>query len=268
MNTDNRASIAAKIRALLAKTTAAGCTEGEMLAALDAASRLSEKYNIGLDEASVRAEGTVLVHSSWADDTPMVPAGIQAPKRRGGRAKLLSPSAMRRMRVEFFFPRTAIWRIGAFTSTRIWREPNTQRVAILGTPADCDFALWLHDALTRFCENQATAYFIDCALDSAPCDTASFTLGICARINERLDELVRARREAPEASSTALVPATKDLMIREHMARLGITLQPGRSYTIRDERAFGSGRAAGDAASFGRPVGASASSASRPKLLS
>lgn len=49
-----RDKIAARIRALLAKTTENGATEGEALAAAEMAARLLEKYNLTVDEVQLR----------------------------------------------------------------------------------------------------------------------------------------------------------------------------------------------------------------------
>lgn len=50
-----REKIAARIRALLAKTVANGCTEDEAIAAAGKAAELLERYNMTLDEAELRA---------------------------------------------------------------------------------------------------------------------------------------------------------------------------------------------------------------------
>lgn len=49
-----REKIAARIRALLAKTVENGCTEDEAVAAADMAAKLLEKYNLTMDEVELR----------------------------------------------------------------------------------------------------------------------------------------------------------------------------------------------------------------------
>lgn len=51
----DRATLAARIRALKAKTVENGCTEAEALAAAEMLASLLEKYNMTLDEAEMRA---------------------------------------------------------------------------------------------------------------------------------------------------------------------------------------------------------------------
>lgn len=51
----DREKIAARIRALLAKTTGAGCSEAEALAAAELAAKLLAQYRLTLDEVELRA---------------------------------------------------------------------------------------------------------------------------------------------------------------------------------------------------------------------
>lgn len=53
--TENREKLAAKIRALLAKTVENGCTEDEAISAARMAASLLAKYNMTLDETELRA---------------------------------------------------------------------------------------------------------------------------------------------------------------------------------------------------------------------
>lgn len=53
--TAEREKLAARLRALRAKTVAAGCTEAEALAAAELLAKLLEQYNMTLEEAELRA---------------------------------------------------------------------------------------------------------------------------------------------------------------------------------------------------------------------
>lgn len=66
MNAD-REKIAARIRALRAKTVANGCTEAEALAAAELLAKLLAQYNMTLDEADLR-ESPFTEHSETHDD--------------------------------------------------------------------------------------------------------------------------------------------------------------------------------------------------------
>src|SRR5665213_2744386 len=50
-------SIAARVRALLAKTTDAGCSESEALAAAAKARELMDKYQLSMTETELESEG-------------------------------------------------------------------------------------------------------------------------------------------------------------------------------------------------------------------
>lgn len=65
--TPEREKIAAKIRGLRAKTTAAGCTEAEALSAAALLAKLLAQYNMTLDEAELRAS-PFDTHKATQDD--------------------------------------------------------------------------------------------------------------------------------------------------------------------------------------------------------
>ena len=59
----DRNSIIEKIKALLAKTTANGATEAEMLSALDKASAMIDAYDINDAELEVAKEEAAILHA-------------------------------------------------------------------------------------------------------------------------------------------------------------------------------------------------------------
>jgi hypothetical protein len=63
----NRNSIIEKIKALLAKTTANGCTEAEMLAALDRAAAMMDAYDITDEEVQATKEEAAMLHADPKD---------------------------------------------------------------------------------------------------------------------------------------------------------------------------------------------------------
>lgn len=78
--TPDREKIAARIRALRAKTVANGCTEAEALAAAELLAKLLDHYNMTLDEAELREEPFDLhneAHVDWVGEKLwVVAAGI------------------------------------------------------------------------------------------------------------------------------------------------------------------------------------------------
>ena len=98
-----REKICARIRALRAKTVAAGCTEEEALAAAALAARLLRDYNLTLEEAQLR-ETPFARHSERHVDA----VGRQLWKVAGAIADLVgstywtSPAGVHPVRVDFF----------------------------------------------------------------------------------------------------------------------------------------------------------------------
>jgi hypothetical protein len=81
-----------------------------------------------------------------------------------------------------------------------------------------------------------------------------FLMGACGRISARLKELTRQSQMASTGNTRALV-VVKNAGIAEAMAAAGIRLSLNRSQRVSDPAGYQAGRAAGDRASFGRPVG-------------
>ena len=63
----DRNSIIEKIKALLAKTTANGCTEAEMLSALDKAAAMMDAYDITDDELQIAKDEAAILHAEPPD---------------------------------------------------------------------------------------------------------------------------------------------------------------------------------------------------------
>ncbi len=65
---DKRKAIAARIRALRAKTVENGCTEGEALAAAELAAKLLAQYELSMDEVEMRASPFERAEQTHGDD--------------------------------------------------------------------------------------------------------------------------------------------------------------------------------------------------------
>jgi hypothetical protein len=72
----DRNSIIEKIKALLAKTTANGATEAEMLSALDKASAMMDAYDITNDDARIARDEAAMLLTDFAGN-PERPAWHQ-----------------------------------------------------------------------------------------------------------------------------------------------------------------------------------------------
>jgi hypothetical protein len=227
--TVNRESLLDKIRALLAKTTENGCTEAEALAALDKARAMIDAYEVTeADLQLTKAEAAVLRSE---------PPGSRDPHniKRG------MASAVAR-----------------FCDCKVWRGSNG--LVFCGLQSDAQFATWLLDNLTSFVQAELVKHLMGNIGDRGErrLVTASFAMGCTARISARLNALVEQSAKVAASNRRALV-VTKAGLIADTMARHGIKLGKSRSSRRQvDRSAFTAGAAAGERASFGRPVSGAA----------
>ena len=214
-----------KIRALLAKTTGAGCTEQEAFSALAKAQELMDAYDLRASDLKEPEEAITINTQQKMDRYQIRP--------------------------------TIAYGIATFLDIRAWKDkPKGKKstVAFAGPEGDVIFAYWLLDTLVNFCEVGATEYL----LTNPDVETfgyiniESFSFGCAARIRERLKEL--ASHRLPQVQSNALVVSRQGL-ISKALQDAGIHLHGGRP----DNRgiaadSFNAGRARGDSATFNRPV--------------
>jgi hypothetical protein len=227
--TIERESLLSKIRALLAKTLEAGCTEGEALAALGKAQALKDAYAVTEAELNLTKEEKAILRSE--------PPGTKDPHLI--KWQLLNA-------------------VGKFCHCECWRHAPSKgrRMVFCGLPSDAQFASWLLDALTAFVQAELFRHLVEAepGPESRREAIRAFVFGCCERISERIDELCRQSEAVASSNSRALV-VVKDAAIKTKMQELDIRVSassgccgvgPGPSY--------GAGRAAGDRATFGRPV--------------
>lgn len=223
--TTNREKLLAKVKALLSKTTQAGCTEAEAMSALNMAQAMMDAYEITEDELSdLKKEEAIVAETNTFD-----------------------PHNIRR--------NLAVW-VSRFADTKVWRDGGrtSHKLKFCGTQADVEFATWLLDSLSEFVSHQLSWWLmIHQPKEDRKFHIASFVSGCTHRINERLGELVNARSPKTD-NSRALVVIKYDL-IKKKMNELGINLSKSRNRgKVVDMKAYEAGKRAGDGASFGRPV--------------
>jgi hypothetical protein len=124
-------------------------------------------------------------------------------------------------------------------------------------PSDVQFAMWLLDNLADFVFAELYSHLIGCLAqkNERRVITRSFTEACCNRITDRLLELVERSKVARTSNGRELVVvkgAAIKAFLKEHDIHLR-TCCMGSSSNI-DSAAQAAGRAAGDRASFGRPV--------------
>lgn len=229
--TINRTKILIKVKALLAKTIENGCTEAEAMSALNMAQAMMDAYEISEDEViEAKSEEAVQQSSQWKTD----PHSIK-----------------RRLSVE----------ISLFTGCRVWRERKTTKLNFIGLQSDVDFAIWLLDTLGFFVFQELAKHLIrnrDTIGDNRQYHIEGFVSGCCVRINARLRELRIASEKKATANRNALMVVKSDL-IKKKMELDGLRLKKGPNIKLGgDVNSFKAGVAAGNKASFGRPVGTAA----------
>jgi Protein of unknown function (DUF2786) len=231
MKTTKRAKVASIVEALLQKTTENGATEAEAMAAAEKARELMDRHQLDLGEVGMAKEG---VHK----------ASIKR-----GHYKTLAVKD----RLAHF--------VSEFCDTRVWLTKSSDQMHFFGLRSDAEFAGWLVQSLETFVSHGALAFIASQPFMEARTRweaEKAFVLGAIDRINQRLAELTRERRASmakTKGDGRSLV-VVKSAIVETEFAKLGLTLGKGGKLaaSAKDRGAYGAGRAAGDKASFGRPV--------------
>jgi hypothetical protein len=224
----DRNSIIEKIKALRAMTTANGATEAEMMSFLDKASALMDAYEITDDELQIAKDEAAMLHADPPD--------------------LKDPHQIK-------------WRlsygVAKFCGVEIYRSSHGTGLRCIGMPSDVQFAMWLLDNLADFVFAELYAHLIGCLAPKSErrIIIRSFTAACCERITDRLLALVKRSKEARKSNGRELV-LIKNAAIKTFMEEHSIHLRTssGHSPSNVDAGAQAAGRAAGDRATFGRPV--------------
>jgi Protein of unknown function (DUF2786) len=224
----DRNSIIEKIKALLAKTTENGATEAEMMSALDKASAMMDAYDITDEEVQASKDEAAMLHTD--------PPDLQDPHKIKWRLS---------------------YGVSQFCGVQIFRPRRQTGLQCIGMPSDVQFATWLLDNLADFVFAELYAHLIGCLApkNERGVIIRSFTAACCQRIVCRLLELVERSKAARTSNGRELV-VVKNAAIKAFMKDHGIHLRTcrGHSPSNVDRAAQAAGRAAGDRASFGRPV--------------
>jgi hypothetical protein len=224
----DRNSTIEKIKALMAKTVENGATEAEMYSALEKASAMMDTYDITDEELAIAKDEAVTQHADPPD--------------------LKDPHNIK-------------WRltsaVGQFCNVQIFRSRHETGLRCIGMPGDVQFAMWLLDTLADFVFAELYSHLIGCLAPKSERRVVmrSFVEACCERISCRLLELIERSKEARTSNGRELV-VIKDAAIKQFMKDQGIRLRTCSGYSPSnvDAAARAAGRAAGDRASFGRPV--------------
>jgi hypothetical protein len=210
----NRLAAMQRIRALMAKTVANGCTENEALAAAAKVGELMDRYGLTYSDLELKSE-RCRQHSA-TDNYHDVNVVADA--------------------------------IARFCSCRVWFSGGG--IQYFGLPIDVVIASYM----TSLCRSAMNVSFDAFANSSArPRKNTRrelrkpFMMAMGCRLSERIKELSSAREaKATTANGTSLV-AVKNAVVEEQYLALGLKLTPGRASRYRDNNAArAAGRAAGD----------------------
>jgi len=227
--TIERESILNKIHGLLAKTMENGCSEAEAMAALGKAQAMKDAYAVTEAELNLTKEEKAILRRE--------PPGTKDPHR-----------------IKWFL----VGAVSKFCNCEHWRQFRRDGGGLVfcGLPSDAQFATWLLDTLANFVQAELFNHLMDAAPGNEERREAirGFVLGITDRISERLRELYEQSEARATSNAKALV-VVKDAAINAKMDELGIHLSAcSGSCGAFDGSSYNAGRAAGNRASFGRPV--------------
>lgn len=247
---DSREKIAGKIKALLAKTQQANCTESEAIAAAEKAAELMAKYNLNATEAELLSDG-------------------------------FEQSAIEESDKKRFFVRGCLdIAVAQFTDTSIWGGKGKETI-FFGLTPDVAFARFLHDSLTDFVLRHADE-FAQKQLEreakemSIPLRRAenlfapqahrwfeSFVVACAKRISDRLRAAKKETRV--KGAGKAIVALDKAALVAAELKKRGITLRTVKipMKDKADKSGLEAGKAAGDTARFDKPV----ENNGKPKML-
>jgi hypothetical protein len=226
--TTSRDGLIQKIQGLLAKTVVAGCTEPEALSALDMAQALMAAHEITEDELKLTKEEKAILRKE-------------------------APGTLDPHNIKFRLMES----VAKFCGCRAWqtRSRTEKIVEFCGLPSDARYASWLLDSQSAFVLAQLTDHLM---VKLPPRGerrkvTNSFVQGICERISEKLESLCEKSAAAATSNGRELM-VIKDALITAKMKAEKIHVSGQCLGGQGDQGSYGAGRAAGERASFARPV--------------
>jgi hypothetical protein len=235
-----RTELMDKISALLAKTTANGCTEAEAITAAELAEKMMAKYGLSLAELETVKPG----EACEADGTPIG-------NRRAHEVAHVS------------------WAIACYTNTRRWNDrhgrihasPDSYRqhkhrgiiVVYFGLATDVHVAIYLTNTLRVAMDSEWQAYWqmlgktSETSLRTA---RANFMRGMAERLGDRLCEMKQQQDQA--TNNCRAIVLAKDRIVTEAFKAFGIKFTIDISEPRSDAAAFKAGSVAGERITIAR----------------
>jgi hypothetical protein len=226
-----RDAIAHRIRALLAKTVENGCTEEEAITAAQKARDLMDHYRLSMSDVEIQAEPIERIDLDRDYKTQVHPADYCMPG------------------------------IAKYCGVKMWYstdDTRVRRLTVFGLKSDVQMARYLYDLIV-VCLKSEVHSFIRTVKGSDGTRTkravASFTVGMCGRLNQRLVEMASALDSTAQTGSGTALVVVKNAVVTAAFAKLGLKFRGSLSgKSVRDVGAYMAGRAAGDRVNLNRPV--------------
>lgn len=235
----DKSTIAKRIKALLNKTVENGATEQEAMSAAEKAREMMDRYHLEHGTLGMEEEGTI-------------------------RYRLPMANAYRAV-LEDELRFALCHSVGRFTDTKVWRSRRDGHFHFFGLKTDVDFAVWLFETLKDFAVRAAATSDLDAVLfgrgsKMSTSERADFSMACIRRISQRLHSAADDRkRQFDKGTGTSLI-ILKDQIVQRDFAKLGINLSHSPMRAIRNREVAAAGFAAGDRASFNRPLAGSTTS--------
>jgi hypothetical protein len=231
---DNLTAIGRKIRALLNKTVAAGCTEEEAISAATLARKLMDEHRLSQSDIEIKAEPV-------EDDT-----------------------IDRVIKQKIAYADYCMSGISRYCGVRMWYTTGydrVKRIKLLGLKPDIEMARWLYEMIDGAIRVERHAYAKTTGENDRTTNRrliSSFAVGMASRINSRLTAMATVLEPvAKTASGTALI-VVKGALVEEAFAKLNLRFSKARAgHSVRKASAYLAGQAAGDRVNLNRPLAGS-----------
>lgn len=238
----DRDKILSKLRSLLQKTTANGCTEEEAMAAAEKADAIMAEYNLSMtDVASIQSQKFGF-------------AGVKA--------------ATGKKRMHFHETKDCLMAVAYFCD--IIGFPLEDHYMFFGEPAQCEFAMFLMDMIRAASEveyrradpSMRLALKRQGVKIHGHTIRMSFMAGFCNRVRSRLVEMRKARDVNLAASRGNELVVIKDKELQDQFEQqTGVNLNAGKDIVPakKPQRrvhvvSYELGKLAGDKVNIGRPL--------------
>lgn len=217
-----------RIQGLRAKTIDNGCTEGEAMAAAAKVAELLDRYDLSLTDVEIR----------------------EAPCEE----RIYETHLKKRIPLD-----ECVGAIAAFCDCRVWREKNAAgeaRFVFFGLRSDVEVAHYLAEVIDGAVRAELGRYKVSADYkrfrhQERHLANASFTLGMCASIADRLVAIKAERDRVIRSNGRGLV-VLKAAVVDTELERLGLKLRTVESDAGRmiSPMAFDAGGAAGERVSL------------------